>query len=149
MNNQPENTGGALADETRRRLKDLSRALLRLHKTLLEAAKAEYETQNGSIANANQYLQLVLNDAHFAWLRKISALVALIDEAASVRRPATETEAQALLNEARKLLNFEDADESFNDKFQIALQKNQDAVINHNDARGAAAAAADVTSSKQ
>lgn len=123
-----------LTDETRRKLKDLSKSFLRLHKTLLEGAKAEYEAQNGAISNPNQYLQLVLHDAHFAWLRKISSLVALIDEAASVRRPATEAEAKTLIDEAQKLLDFKDADEHFNDKFQNALQKNSDAVFGHNDA---------------
>jgi hypothetical protein len=123
-----------LNDETRYKLKSLSRAFLRLHKTLLEGAKAEYEAKNGAIASVNQYLQLVLDDAHFAWLRKMSSLIALIDEAVSVRRPASETEAQALFGEARTLLSFEDADADFNDKFQTALQKNSDAVLSYNDA---------------
>lgn len=136
MKTEFENGHDALTDRTRRNLKDLSKSLLRLHKTLLEDAKAEYETINGAIASPNQYLQLVLNDIHFAWLRKISSLVALIDEAASVRRPASEPEAKALLDEVRDLLNFQDTDENFNDKFQAALQKSSDAVIVHNDALG-------------
>lgn len=123
-----------LNEETRGKLKHLSKAFLRLHKTLLDGAKTAYEAKNGPIANSNQYLQLVLDDPHFAWLRKMSSLIALIDEAVSVRRPATETEAQSLLNEARVLLNFEDADEDFNDRFQAALQKMPDAVLSHNDA---------------
>lgn len=122
-----------MTDETRRKLKDLSKAFLRLHKTLLDDAKAEYEAINGKIPNANVYLQLVLDDPHFAWLRKISSLIALIDEAVSVRRPATETESRALINEAKILLGFEDADEDFNNKFQNALQNSADAVVGHND----------------
>lgn len=136
MNTEPENKNNALTDGTRQNLKDTSKSLLRLHKTLLEAAKVEYEAKNGAITSPNQYLQLVLNDAHFAWLRKISSLIALIDESASVRRPATESDAKALLIETRTLLNFQEADEDFNDKFQNALQTNPDAVINHNDALG-------------
>lgn len=123
-----------LVDETRRQLKDLSKTFLRLHKTLLEGAKVEYEAKNGAIKSVNQYFQLVLDDAHFAWLRKMSSLIALIDEATSLRRPATEIEAQALLNEAKILLHFEADDEDFNNKFQRALQKNSDAVINYNEA---------------
>jgi hypothetical protein len=123
-----------LLDGTRRKLKDLSKAFLRLHKTLLDAAKIEYEAKNGRIASVNQYFQLVLDDPHFAWLRKMSSLIALIDEAVSLRRPASETEAQALFAEARMLLNFEEADADFNDKFQTALQKNSDAVLSYNDA---------------
>lgn len=136
MNTEFENGHETLSNETRRKLKDLSKSLLRLHKTLLDAAKIEYETKFGAISGANQYLQLVIDDPHFAWLRKISALIALVDEATSIRRAASETDAQALLGEAQILLNFEDADEDFNDKFQTALQKSPDAVINHNDALG-------------
>lgn len=134
MNGDYENGSDRLADETKQRLKDLSRAFLRLHKTLLDAAKVEYEAVNGKIPSPNVYLQLVIDDAHFAWLRKMSSMIALIDEATSLRRPATETDAQALLSEAKILLLFEDADENFNNKFQAALQKTPDAVINHNDA---------------
>lgn len=135
MNAESINENNKLKDETKQKLKNLSRAMLRLHKTLLEGEKAVYESRNGKIPNANVYLQLVIDDEHFAWLRKLSSLIALIDEATSVRRPATETDAQALLNETRILLNFEDADDNFNDKFQIALQNNSDAVLNHNDVR--------------
>lgn len=132
MNTESEND--ILTDETRQKLKGLSKSLLRLHKTMLEGSKNEYEAQHGKIPNANVYLQLVIDDPHFSWLRKISSLIALVDEATSVRRPATETAASALLDEARILLNFEDADEGFNDKFQSALQNNPDAVLGHNDA---------------
>ncbi len=134
MNTELKNENDTSTDETKARLKNLSKSLLRLHKTLLDGAKAEYEAANGKISGANAYLQLVLDDAQFAWLRKISSLIALIDEANSVRRPATESDAQALLDEAKKLLNFEDADEDFNDKLHAALQTNSDAVLNYNDA---------------
>lgn len=123
-----------LKDETRTKLKHLSKALLRLHKTLLDGVKAEYETENGAIPNTNVYLQLVLDNVQFAWLRKMSSLIALTDEAVSIRRPGSETDAQALLNEAKIILNFGDADEDFNDKFHHALDKNPDAVIGYNDA---------------
>jgi len=134
MNTEFENGHDKLNDETRSSLKDLSKAMLRLHKILLDAAKLDYEAKNGAITNANQYFQLVIDDPHFAWLRKISSLIALIDEAVSVRRPATETEAKGLENEAKVLLNFQDSDENFNEKFQIALQTNQEAVLGYNEA---------------
>ena len=133
MSEEFENGREELTDETRQKLKDVSKAFLRLHKTLLEAEKEKYEAANGKIPNANVYLSLVLDDPQFVWLRKISSLIALIDEAASIRRPATETDARALLAEAKKLLNFEDADETFNDKLQTALQENPNAVLGHND----------------
>lgn len=135
MNTEFENGHDALTDETRQKLKNLSAAFLRLHKILLDAAKAEYEDQHGKIPYPSTYLQLVLDDPHFAWLRKISSLIALLDEATSIRRPAAENEAQALLNEAKILLSFEDADNDFNDKLQTALQNNPDAVVGFNAAK--------------
>ncbi|MBS1795187.1 MAG: hypothetical protein JSS81_15115 [Acidobacteria bacterium] len=133
MNNETENGHDKLTDGTRARLKELSRAMLRLHKTLLDAAKIDYEAKHGRISNVNLYFQLVIDDPHFAWLRKISSLIALIDEAVSIRRPATESEAGGLANEARLLMNFQDSDESFNDLFQTALRTNQDAVLGYNE----------------
>jgi GAF domain-containing protein len=136
MSKEFENGHEKLTDDTRAQLKNLSRAILRLHKTLLDAPKIDFENQHGRITSVNHYFQLVLDDPHFAWLRKLSSLVALMDEAASIRRPATESEAQGLFNEAALILNFQDADEDFNDKFQTALQTNPDAVLNYNDALG-------------
>jgi hypothetical protein len=134
MNTEFENGQDKLNDETKANLKNLSKAMLRLHKTLLDASKVDYETVNGKIQSNGHYFQLVVDDPHFAWLRKISALIALIDEAVSVRRPATEIEAKGLENEAKLILNFQDGDENFNEKFQTALQNNQDAVLSYNDA---------------
>lgn len=135
MTTELENGQDALTEATREKIKDLSRAFLRLHKILLESAKSEYESQHGKISSPNHYLQLVIDDPHFAWLRKISSLVALLDEATSLRRPATESEASALLNEAKTLLEFQDADKDFNDKLQMALQNNPDAVFGFNDTK--------------
>jgi hypothetical protein len=136
MTTEFENGHDQLIDETRAKLKGLSKAMLRLHKTLLDAAKLDYEAENGKIASIGQYFQLVVDDPYFAWLRKLSSLIALIDEAVSMRRPATESEAKGLENEAKLLLNFQDGDESFNEKFQTALQNNADAVLNYNAALG-------------
>lgn len=134
MNTEFENGHDTLTDATRANLKALSKAMLRLHKTLLDAAKVEYEAKNGAIASVSHYFQLVVDDPHFAWLRKLSSLVALIDEAVSIRRPSTEADAKGLYNEAKLLLNFQDSDEEFNSKFQTALQNNSDAVLSYNDA---------------
>ena len=128
-----ETDNETLSHERRQQLKDLSKSFLRLHKILLETEKAEYERINGAISSPNQYLALVLDDPHFAWLRRMSSLIALIDEATSIRRPASEIAAVALVEEARKLLTFAGDDESFNDKFHIALQRNSDASLTLND----------------
>lgn len=135
MTTELENGQNTLTDETRQTLKNLSKSFLGFHKMLLDAAKDDYENQHGKIPNANVYLQLVIDDAHFAWLRKISTMMALLDEATSRRNPATETDAQVLINEAKLLVTFGDADENFNAKLQTALQNNPNAVIGLNDVK--------------
>lgn len=123
-----------LTEETRARLKGLSKSLLRLHKTLLDDERAEYERVNGKVNSISEVFRLVLDDPHFAWLRKMSSMIALIDEFLASKTPTKETDGQAFIEEARVMLNFELSDDSFDDKFQNALQRNPNAVINHNDA---------------
>jgi len=123
-----------LKDETKELLKRLSKGMLQLHKVLLDQAKEEYEMKNGKITSVNVYFQLVIDDPHFAWLRKLSSLIALIDEAVSPRRPSSEEEAVALIKEAEIVLNFRDADEDFNNRFQGSLTVNREAVLLYNEA---------------
>ncbi len=122
-----------VSEDTRALLKTVSKAMLRLHKSLLDQSKMDYELRNGPIASVNLYFQLVIDDPHFAWLRKISSLVAMIDEAVSLRQPTSEEEAVGLLTETEAILNFRDADQGFNDRFQGALTVNTEAVLIYNE----------------
>src|ERR1051325_6370928 len=65
---------------TRTRLGAVRRALLKLHKALLDDERIEFERVRGRIASSGEFLQLVLNDEWFAYLRPLSALVVQIDE---------------------------------------------------------------------
>jgi len=47
-------------------LSQLSRALLHLHKALLDGERLSYERVHGRIASNGAFLQLVLEDAWFA-----------------------------------------------------------------------------------
>jgi hypothetical protein len=57
---------GPVSGATRGRLGDVRRALLRLHKVLLEEERASYERGRGSVGGSGEFLQLVLNDPWFA-----------------------------------------------------------------------------------
>lgn len=54
--------------------------LLTFHKILIDREKSELERVTGSVT-AGQFLNLLLNDERFEWLRTISRLVVKIDEA--------------------------------------------------------------------
>src|SRR5918999_360002 len=97
MNDTEETTtgGGAASESTRRRLRDLRRALLRLHKTLLDAERAMYESMHGRVSSG-ELLQLVIGDEHFAWLHAVSELIVRVDELLDAEEPATDADADAL-----------------------------------------------------
>src|SRR2546423_14515626 len=92
-----------ISAESRERLRGVSRALLRLHKALLDDARVEFERARGRIESSGEFLQLVLNDEWFAHLRPLSALVVQIDELLDAEE-ATKREADALNAQARAVL---------------------------------------------
>ncbi len=51
------------------KLDKLRRALLQLHKELLDAQRIRYERENGRVESRGELLALVLEDASFEWLR--------------------------------------------------------------------------------
>ncbi|MFN2443217.1 MAG: hypothetical protein ABR517_11095 [Thermoanaerobaculia bacterium] len=61
------------------RAKALSRAMLELHKELLDAVRVEYEATNGPQAPLQMW-NLLVSDPFFAWLRPLSGMVARLDE---------------------------------------------------------------------
>lgn len=131
-----EPVNNRLTELTRAKLKNLSKSLLRLHKTLLDAERERYELVNGKVQSTGEMLRLVLDDAHFAWLRILSGQIVFIDEFLANKQLTDETDGRSLIEQTKGLLNFEDNNESFGDKFQSALQNNSNAVINYNEALG-------------
>jgi hypothetical protein len=123
-----------LTKETQAKLKSLSKSLLRLHKTLLDAERNQYELINGKVQSTGEMLRLVLDDAHFAWLRILSGQIVLIDEFLASKQTTIETDGISLIEQTARLLNFEDENENFGDKFQAALQNDSNSVISYNEA---------------
>jgi len=54
--------------------------LLAHHKLLLDATRAEYEREQGPVASAGAFLQLLIRDDAFAWLRPLSGLLVELDD---------------------------------------------------------------------
>jgi len=66
---------------TRTTLQTAQKALLHAHKAILEEERRRYELAHGRVASAMAFLQLLLNDPWFAWIRPMSGLAAQMDEA--------------------------------------------------------------------
>src|SRR5690349_1128524 len=61
-------------DDLRRRLDLAHGGLLRVHKALLDHERVRYERERGRVGGPGEFLQIVINDPWFAWLRPVSEL---------------------------------------------------------------------------
>jgi hypothetical protein len=112
------------------RLRDVRHSLLRLHKALLDDERAAFERVRGRIESSGEFLQLVLHDECFAWLRPLSELVVQIDERLDADEPLTESEARELMKMVHALVKAT-GEENFARKYRDALQRNPDVVLAH------------------
>jgi hypothetical protein len=64
-------------------LKLIRDKFLKFHKILMDWERSVYEREFGSLT-AGKFLEMLLSDEHFAWLRIISTLIVRIDEAFDV-----------------------------------------------------------------
>jgi hypothetical protein len=118
----------------RTRLKTLRDGLLRLHKSLLEIQRADYERDVAPITTTGQYLNLVLDDPAFQWLRELSAFIVMIDEGLAQKTPPiTEEDADRLISQARGLLSPSEEGIGFARAYFEIMQREAAAVLAHRD----------------
>jgi hypothetical protein len=97
--------------------------LLRVHRALLEAERVRYEAVRGPIPNNSAFLQLVINDPWFDWLRPMAQLVLLIDEKTMDKKYVLGSdEARALFARSRLLLKPDPLGDAFQRLFHESLQ---------------------------
>ena len=124
----PENE---LTEKTRQQLRSMRDVLLRLHKTLLEFEREGYERERGKIGNSYEFLNLVMNDPWFAWLRRLSELIVEIDELLADREARKETTGAALIQQSRMLLTPLESGDEFQRKYFAAVQQSPEVVLAH------------------
>ncbi|MEK6785465.1 MAG: hypothetical protein AABY61_08290 [Nitrospirota bacterium] len=112
-------------------LDNLFSALLRLHKALLEDERVAYERVHGRIPSNGAFLQLVLNDAWFAWLRPLSQSIAKLDELSESDDAASRETIPALLVSVQTFLMPTEGGEGFGRQYHDALQRSPDVVLEH------------------
>jgi hypothetical protein len=112
-------------------LHQLSKALLRLHKTLLDGERLAYERRHGPIGSNGQYLQLVLSHVDFAWLRDLSRLMAELDDVSGRSDSSAARAIGDLISALRRLLTPRQGDEAFGGRYYEALQRDSDVVRAH------------------
>jgi hypothetical protein len=114
----------------REKLVSLRSALLRLHKTLLNMERHEYERQFGQV-NSGELFRLVVDHAQFAWLHNISEFVVRIDESLAAKEPITPEYTTVAFSLARKMFVPTESGDGFQKKYFDAIQRDPAVVIEH------------------
>jgi len=123
-----------VTDPLRKRLEEIRRALLVLHKALVDSERISYEGTIGAIRSPNQFLQLLLTDPWFAWLQPLSQLIVSLDEALDAKEPLTAAKVDAAVNAASVLLAPSESGEGFSRHYFDAMQRDADVVLAHAEA---------------
>jgi len=122
----------AARDAARQRLKELRETLLTLHKALLDSERTAYEIVHGTIASPAAFLQLLINDNSFAWLRPVTTLLVQIDEGLAAKNPPrTEREFQQLIEDTRALLSPSREAEDFWKRYAAVVQRDPGVAVLH------------------
>ena len=120
-----------LSQATAEKLRAIRAALLHLHKTLLERERDAYEREHGKIGSSYEYLNLVMHDTSFAWLRLLSELIVQIDESLDGRETPSEATANALIQQSRLLLTPNEGGAEFQRKYFTSVQESPEVVLAH------------------
>jgi hypothetical protein len=115
------------------RLKTLRNGLLKLHKYLLDSERASYERDVERITSTGQYLNLVVNDPFFNWLRELSQFIVLVDETLDLEEPANAADADRLIGRARDLVVPSENGPGFGRRYYEAMQRDPGVVLAHRD----------------
>ena len=120
--------------ENSERLREARNLLLKLHKNLVDHERSIWEGINGP-ASSGQFLNVLIEDPDFRWLRKFSTLIVDIDEMFAQKDGYSTESVDLHLAKLRELISMKDEDDGFKAKYQAALQQDLDAAARQGDLR--------------
>ncbi len=124
----------AAPDPVREKLVGVRQTLLALHKALLDSERTSYEILHGPIASPGVFLQLLINDARFAWLRPVTTLLVQIDELLAAKKPsATTKDFEQMIADTRALLSPSSESNGFWKHYATAVERDPGVELYHQD----------------
>jgi hypothetical protein len=109
-------------------LREVSRALLPLHRRLIDATRDDYAFAFAPVASPSHLLQLVNSDPFFAWLKPLTALIVEIDE--MVRTDFEPADAAGVADRLEQLFGAS-AGVAFAERYLPLLQREVDVTVGH------------------
>ena len=113
-------------EEKRLKLMQIRNKLLRFHKVLLDWERENYEREVGTVS-AVRFLELLLGEPRFEWLRRISTLIVKVDEAFDLKDGLSQETVDTLSEEISNLFSQSKKHGDFKKKLKIALPQNLEA----------------------
>jgi hypothetical protein len=86
---------------------DVRRGLFRLHKSLIDAERHAFERGRGPQSNS-QFLQALIHDDYFAWLRPFTGLIVELDEALAPKERLDPEVVRRFFEQAKTMVEPED-----------------------------------------
>ena len=114
------------------KLKNARNLLLKLHKVMLDREREMYEGIHGPL-KPTQFLNVLLEDKDFDWLRKFSMLIVEIDEMFAAKDGTPAEMVNANLAKVEELIEMREHDEFFKAKYQFSLQTVPEAAALHSE----------------
>jgi hypothetical protein len=121
---------GGPQNPARQKMVALRITLLRLHKTLLDMERREYERANGHVSTGELF-RLVIDHEQFAWLHNLSEFVVRLDETLSGEEAVTEKETHGAIVLARKMFAPSESGDAFQKRYFDAIQRDPAVVMEH------------------
>jgi hypothetical protein len=126
--NSPSESGADAVD--RAKLTELRTVLLKLHKTLLDMERRDYEREHGHVSTGELF-RLVLDHQQFGWLHNISEFVVRLDETLAGEVPITPEDTRSAIGMARKLFVPSESGDAFQKRYFDAIQRDPTVVMEH------------------
>ena len=117
-------------DPAIRDLKEVRRGLLRLHKALIDAERAAFERGHGAMTNG-QFLQALIQDPFFAWLRPFSGLIVEIDEVLATRKPVAAAQARGYVRQVRALVLPPGEGGAADERYEVVCRRDPGVLLAH------------------
>jgi hypothetical protein len=114
----------------RRKLTELRTVLLRLHKTLLDMERREYEREHGHVSTGELF-RLVIDHQQFGWLHNISEFVVRLDETLAGEAPINAEDLRSAVGMARKMFVPSESGDAFQKRYFDAIQRDPAVVMEH------------------
>src|SRR3984893_15040773 len=126
--NSPSDSGADAVD--RAKLTELRTVLLKLHKTLLDMERRDYEREHGHVSTGELF-RLVLDHQQFGWLHNISEFVVRLDETLAGEGPITSEDTRRAIGMARKLFGPSESWDAWITRSVHDIQRDPAVVMEH------------------